>query len=603
MESGIPRNNFFVYELQTKLLRTYGSTENIAQRKGAAMTSIYEKKPWLKHYSPWLPPVLEIPKENLVQILKRVVSRGDSCPAVYYFGSSISYAQMDQWSDQLATALQALGLKKGERVVFYLQNIPQFVIAQYAVWKAGGIVVPLNPMYKEKELEYYFRDSGAKMLVSLSSAYEMVAKNIAHQIGLEAVITTSGLEFLPPNEPVPQILQDEKRMRFPETHDFMDLLKKYEGKSFKPVEVSNQQAAYFTYTSGTTGPPKGAMNTHENIAFNAKFYARFLQLGAQDVILAVAPLFHVTGQVAHMASAAYAGIPLILFYRFDPAIALQLIERWKATMTLGSITVFISLMNHPEIRKRDFSSMKKVYTGGAPVPAAVVESFEKSVGPYIHNAYGLTETNSPSHFTPWGSRAPTDPETGALSIGIPACNSISKIMDLETGERELPPGEIGEIVVKGPMVVPGYWNKPEETAHAIRNGWMYTGDVGKMDEEGWFYVIDRKKDLINVSGFKVWPRDVEDVLYQHPAVKEAAVIGVPDPYRGETVKAFVALKDDFKGRVTPEELIDFCKNRMAAYKYPRIVEIAPEIPKTTTGKFLRRVLREEEKAKKGDISK
>ncbi len=191
--------------------------------------------------------------------------------------------------------------------------------------------------------------------------------------------------------------------------------------------------------------------------------------------------------------------------------------------------------------------MTKVYTGGAPVPVAIVESFEKNVGPYIHNGYGLTETNSPSHMVPLGSRAPIDPETGALSVGIPVCNSISKIMDLKTGEQELPPGEIGEIVVKGPMVVPGYWNKPEETAHAIRDGWLYTGDVGKMDEEGWFYVVDRKKDLINVSGFKVWPRDVEDVLYQHPAVKETAVIGVPDPYRGETVKAFVALKDDLEG--------------------------------------------------------
>lgn len=561
------------------------------------MSSIYEQKPWLKLYSPWLPPELEIPKENLVQILKRTVSREGSPPAVYYFGRVISYAEVDQLSDQLAFALQDLGLRKGDRVVFYLQNIPQFVIAQYAVWKAGGIVVPLNPMYKEKELEYYFRDCGAKMFIALSSAYEAVARNLAQQMKMEAVITTSGLEFLPSDEPVPRILREERTISFPETHDFMDLLKKYEGRTFEPVEISLQQAAYFTYTSGTTGPPKGAMNTHENIAFNAKFYTTFLQLGTRDIILAVAPLFHVTGQVAHLASAAYAGIPLILFYRFDPEVALQLIERWKATMTLGATTVFISLMNHPDIKKRDFSSMTKVYTGGAPVPVAVVESFERSVGPYIHNAYGLTETNSPSHFTPLGSRAPTDPDTGALSVGIPVCNSLSKIMDLERGDRELPVGEIGEIVVKGPMVVPGYWNKPEETAHAIRQGWLYTGDVGKMDENGWFYVVDRKKDLINVSGFKVWPRDVEDVLYQHPAVKEAAVIGVPDPYRGETVKAFVAIKEDFQEKVTPEEFIEFCKSRMAVYKYPRIVEITPEIPKTTTGKFLRRALREKEKGK------
>ena len=567
-------------------------------RKGTDVTSIYEQKPWLKLYSPWIPPELEVPREILVQTLKRAVAQGGSRAAVHYFGRSLSYDQIDRWSDQLAAALQDLGIKKGDRVVFYLQNIPQFVIAQYAVWKAGGIVVPLNPMYKEKELEYYFKDSGARMLIAQDSGYEGVTRGLAGLIDLDAVITTSGLDFLPPDEPVPKILQDEKRTRLAGTHDFMELLNKYEGRAFAPVSISPQQAAYFTYTSGTTGPPKGAMNTHENIAFNAKFYTIFLQLGAQDVILAVAPLFHVTGQVAHMAAAAYAGIPIILFYRFDPEVALQLVERWKATFTLGAITVFISFMNHPETKKRDISSLQKVYTGGAPVPPAVVESFEKNVGPYIHNAYGLTETNSPSHFTPLGSRAPVDPDSGALSVGVPVCNSLSKIMDLETGTRELPPGEVGEIVVKGPMVVPGYWNKPEETAHAIRDGWLYTGDVGKMDADGWFYVVDRKKDLINVSGFKVWPRDVEDVLYQHPAVREAAVIGVPDPYRGETVKAFVALKDDWRDRVSPAELIDFCKSRMAAYKYPRVVEIADEIPKTTTGKFLRRVLRDQEKDKK-----
>ena len=561
------------------------------------MTSLYEKKPWLKQYSPWIPPELEVPEEDLVQILKRSVKSGAGT-AIYYFHRSISYAEIDRWSDGLARALQEMGLKPADRVIFLMQNLPQFVIAQYAVWKAGAIVVPLNPMYKEKELDYYFQDSGARGLIALSSAYETSARNIVRERKMEIVITTSGLEFLSPDEPVPRMLEEEKTTRFPESLDFMELLKKYEGKVPARAALSNRQAAYFTYTSGTTGPPKGAMNTHQNIAFNAKFYTTFLRLGPGDVIFGVAPLFHVTGQVAHLAAAAYAAIPLILSFRFDAEEALRLIERWKATMTLGAITVYISLMNHPNFRKEAFSSMNKAYTGGAPVPPAVVETFEKSCGTYIHNAYGLTETTSPSHFTPWGARAPVDPETGALSVGIPVCNSISKIMDLETGKDELPPGEIGEIVVRGPMVVPGYWNKPGESAHAIRDGWLYTGDVGKMDEQGWFYVVDRKKDLINVSGFKVWPRDVEDVLYQHPMVREVAVIGVPDPYRGETVKAFVALKEEFKDRVTPAELIEFCKNRMAAYKYPRVVEITPEIPKTTTGKFLRRVLREKEKDKK-----
>ncbi|MGD0623983.1 MAG: long-chain fatty acid--CoA ligase [Thermodesulfobacteriota bacterium] len=561
------------------------------------MTSIYEQKPWLKNYPPWVAPQLEVPQENNVQILKRVCSQRGSEPAIYYFGRSISFGEVDRWSDSLAVALQDMGLQKGERVVFYMQNIPQFVIAQYAVWKAGGIIVPLNPMFKEKELEYYFRDCGAKMLISLGSTYEATAKNVVERMNIRSVITTSGQDFLGPTESLPKMLQEEKREKFPGTLDFLDLLKKYEGRSPQPVKLSPQEPAYFTYTSGTTGPPKGAMNAHENIAFNAMFYTIFIKMNFQDVILGVAPLFHVTGQVAHLACAAYAGIPVILFFRFDPEEALKLIERWKATITVGSITVFISLMNHPDIKKRDFSSMKKVFSGGAPVSPAIVEDFERICGTYIHNIYGMTETNSPSHFTPLGARSPVDPITGALSMGIPVPNTIAKIMDLETGEKELPPGEVGEIVVKGPMVIPGYWNKPEETAYAIRNGWLYTGDVGKMDENGWFYVVDRKKDLIIVSGYKVWPRDVEDVLYQHPAIKETAVIGVPDSYRGETVKAFVAIKDNFRDKVTSEELIEFCKKRMAAYKYPRIVEIVPEIPKTITGKFLRRVLRGQEGGK------
>jgi len=561
------------------------------------MTSVYDQRPWLKHFPPWVPPDLEIPKENLVQLFKRAASQHGSSPAVYYFGRSLSFAEIDRWSDSLAAALQDMGLQKGERVVFYMQNIPQFVIAQCAVWKAGGIIVPLNPMFKEKELEYYFRDSGAKMLITLFSTYEAVAKNVVERMKIGPVIATSGLDFLPPAESVPKVLQEEKSKRLPGTFDFLDLLKKYDGRTPQPVELSPLESAYFTYTSGTTGPPKGAINTHENVVFNGMFYAISLKLSFQDVILGVAPLFHVTGQVAHLACAAYAGIPVILFFRFDPEEALRLIERWKATMTVGSITIFISLMNHPDIKKRDFSTMKKVYSGGAPVSPAIVENFEKICGTYIHNIYGLTETNSPSHFTPLGTRSPVDPVTGALSVGLPCPNTIAKIMDLETGEKELPPGEVGEIVIKGPMVVPGYWNKPEETAYAIRKGWLYTGDVGKMDENGWFYVVDRKKDLIIVSGYKVWPREVEDVLYQHPAVKEATVIGVPDPYRGETVKAFVAIKDHFKEKLNSEELIEFCKKRMAAYKYPRIVEITPEIPKTTTGKFLRRALRDQEEDK------
>jgi len=315
-----------------------------------------------------------------------------------------------------------------------------------------------------------------------------------------------------------------------------------------------------------------------------------MQLDKNDVVIGVAPFFHITGLIAHLAVAALTGMPIIMFYRFDPAEMLRLIEKWKGSFTVAAITVFTALMNHPDIKTRDLSSMKKIYSGGAPVSPSIVENFQALTGAYIHNIYGLTETTSPSHAVPLGGRAPVDPDSGALSVGVPIANTICRIVDVANGQ-DLPVGEVGELITKGPEVVAGYWQKPEETANAIRDGYLYTGDVAKMDEDGWFYIVDRKKDMIIVSGYKVWPRDVEDVLYQHPAVREAAVVGIPDSYRGETVKAYVALKSGFEGKVTPDELIDFCKQRMANYKYPRYVEILDELPKTTTGKYLRRELR------------
>jgi len=337
------------------------------------------------------------------------------------------------------------------------------------------------------------------------------------------------------------------------------------------------------------------MNTHGNIAFNARVYRAMQRLDENDVVLGVAPLFHVTGEVAHLATSALVGIPVILYYRFDAGETLRLIEKWKATVTVASITVYIALINHLDIKTRDLSSFTKAYSGGAPVSEATVKEFEDLTGLSLYNVYGMTETTSPSHIVPLTKRAPVDQDSGALSVGLPVPGCIMKIVDLDEGTRDLPPEEIGEIVDSGPIVVPGYWNKPEETKAAIRDGWLYTGDVGKMDKDGWFYVVDRKKDMIIASGYKVWPRDVEDVIFQHPAVRETAVVGVLDAYRGETVKAYVALKEGMAEKTTPEDIIQFCKERLAAYKYPRQVEIVDEIPKTVTGKFLRRALREKDK--------
>src|SRR5205085_893994 len=258
------------------------------------------------------------------------------------------------------------------------------------------------------------------------------------------------------------------------------------------------------------------------------------------------------------------------------------------SFTVAAITVFIALLNHPDIKTRDISSLRKAFSGGAPVSPAIVEHFQEVTGVYIHNIYGLTETTSPSHAVPLGGHAPVDTDSGALSVGVPIPNTICRVVDVATGQ-DLPPGEVGELITRGPEVVAGYWEKPEETAYAIRDGYLYTGDVARMDAEGWFYLVDRKKDMIIAAGYKVWPREVEDVLYTHPAVREAAVVGVKNAYRGETVKAVISLKP---GRqATPAEIADYCRSRMAAYKYPRIVAIVDDLPKTPTGKILRRELR------------
>lgn len=555
------------------------------------MDSKDQSRRWLSLYPKDYSPDLTPEATNALDHLRKTFQNHGQSPALYYFDKIISYAELERMSDAFACGLIDLGIKKGDRAALYLQNIPQFVIAQYGVWKAGGIIVPLNPMYKEKELTYYFRDASVRLLVSMASLYGEPVQKAVKESGIKHVVTTSELDFLDPESPLPSVLKGIEKVKGLETSDFLSLLERHQGKRPPEVHLSQEDVAYLTYTSGTTGPPKGAMNTHGNVVFNSEVYRHCWKLTSSDTMLAVAPFFHVTGMVGHIGACIASGTPLILFYRFDPTTTFQMIERWKATCTIGAITVFIAMMNDPEIGKHDLSSFRKVYSGGAPVIPAVVERFENLTGTYIHNVYGLTESTSPATLVPLGLRAPVDPSTGAIAIGVPIPSHEAKIMDLGDPEKELPPGEVGELVVRGPGIIPGYWNKPEETAHAIRKGWLFTGDVGTMDDKGWVYLLDRKKDMIIASGFKVWPREVEDVIYLHPAVREVAVVGVPDPYRGETVKAFVSLKEGFEGKVTNEEIISFCKERMAAYKYPRGVEFVKEVPKTATGKFLRRAFR------------
>lgn len=557
-------------------------------------------KPWLRVYSPWVPPELPLPTASMIDVFEATARKTPDAPAVHYFDRTITYGELDELASRFATLLASWKIGRGDRVALYLQNVPQYLVALYGLWKRAAVAVPLNPMFKEKELSYHLADSGARAMVVLESLYESVARDVVLGTTVEHVITTSELDMLGP-EPPPACFAPSKKLPVaPGTVDLLTTLAATAPDPAARLSVAPNELASLGYTSGTTGQPKGAMSTHSNIVYNANVYRTWMKMDSKDVILGVAPLFHITGMIAHIAAAAVAECPVVLGYRFDAEQTFRLVERWKPTMTVGSITVFVALMNHPSATPSSLSSITKAYSGGAPVAPSIADRFEKQFGVYIHNIYGLTESNSPTHAVPLGARAPVDPLTGALSVGVPIPGCEVKLVDMADPTKEAPPGEAGEIADRGPMIFVGYWNKPEATKNAFHDGFFLTGDVATKNDDGYYFVVDRKKDMIIVSGFKVWPREVEDTLYGHPSVKEAAVIGVADDYRGETVKAFVSLKPGTKA--TAQELVDFCKSKIAAYKYPRVVEIVDEIPKTVTGKFLRRVLRDRDAVAKREAA-
>jgi long-chain acyl-CoA synthetase len=549
--------------------------------------SAYDNKPWLQLYGEGRPRSITPEHEDLLAIFRAAVARASAATALHYFDGRLSFGELDQLSDRLATWLAGHGVGAGDRIAIVLQNTPGFVISALAAWKRGAIPVPINPMNRERELGLLCGDSQPKVVICHPDQQAVIASVLAADPALAAarVLTSAARAFqsrqdaraLPKSEPGP-------------TAGALDLAEILSDASLEPpppAPLQGSDIAFLVYTSGTTGLPKGAMITHANAAFNAQVYRDWIGLKEGGGVLALAPLFHVTGLIGHIAAAFVTASPLVLSYRFEPQVMLDALAEHRPQFTIGAITAFIAVMNAPGASLDHFASLERVYSGGAPIPPSVVEAFEGRFGIYIHNGYGLTETTSPSHVVPFGARAPVDPVSGALSIGIPVFNTIARV-ELEDGSPA-PPGEYGEIVTKGPMVVPGYWNKPNETAEAITDGWLHTGDIGFMDQAGWFYLVDRKKDMINAAGFKVWPREVEDVIYTHPAIREAAVVGVQDAYRGETVKAVISLKPG--QAVTAAELVEFCKARMAAYKYPRLVEIVDDLPKTATGKILRRELR------------
>ncbi|GAA4038654.1 class I adenylate-forming enzyme family protein [Streptomyces shaanxiensis] len=545
--------------------------------------SRYSAKPWLALLTDAQRAPIA-PDDSLVHALRRAAAETPERVFLAYFDGRLTYREVDELSDSVAGHLAARGLERGDRVAVLLQNSPHFVLALLGAWKAGAVVVPVNPMYKSGEVTHVLRDGDVAALICSDRAWESYLRETAADSPVRIVLTGCELDFQTRNDA--RVLSFERLPQADDTDDLTTVAraghKAPQGRDLGPSDI-----ALISYTSGTSGTPKGATNTHGNIMYNAERQRTGLDLPDPPVYFAMAPLFHITGMVAQLGACLNSAGVLVLAYRFEAGVVLDAFAEHGPHYTVGPSTAFMALAAHPGVTRDHFASFRMISSGGAPLPPALVEKFRAGFGPYIRNGYGLTECTAPCASVPPGLEAPVDPVSGTLAVGLPGPETVVRIVD-ELGQ-EVPFGEQGEILVRGPQVVPGYWRRPEATAETFPDGELRTGDIGFMDAEGWLYVVDRKKDMINASGFKVWPREVEDVLYTHPAVREAAVVGVPDGYRGETVKAYISLRPG--AETDPDALAAYCKERLAAYKYPRQVEILPDLPKTASGKILRRELR------------
>ncbi|MGW4298230.1 class I adenylate-forming enzyme family protein [Streptomyces sp. NPDC004646] len=505
--------------------------------------------------------------------------------ALRYFDGALSARELDSATDALAAAFEARGTKRGDRVGVYLQNVPGYVLALLALWKLGATALGLNPMYRRQELRRIVDDAGAVGIVCADTDVEETVGTLAGGT-VRWTVSTSALDFQSRDDA--RVFATAERPSPAPDGDLQALIEEFTGRRPSPVHPVRDDVAFLTYTSGTTGPPKGAMNTHGNVLGVVATCAPWTGVSEGDVVFAMAPLFHITGAVVNAALSLLTDTTLVLAGRFHPEIALEAFAEHGVTYTIGSITAYNAIYELPHAGPEHFASVKSLYSGGAPIPPATVERFEKRFGAYIHNGYGMTETTSAVIAVPAGLRAPVHLPSGTLSIGMPLPGLTARVVDPEG--QPVPHGEQGELELSGPQVVPGYWGKPEVTELTMPEGRLRTGDVAVIDEQGWVYLVDRLKDQINVSGYKVWPREVEDALYEHPSVLEAAVVGRPDEYRGETVVAYVSLKSGLSA--TEEELIAFSRERLAAYKCPRLVHFIADLPKTQTGKIRRAELRD-----------
>jgi long-chain acyl-CoA synthetase len=569
----------------------------VAESSGAALD--WEEK-WRANYPEDVPRHLEYPDMPVHGLLEEAAREFPDRVATIFIGGKLTYRQLVDKVYRMAAALADLGVKKGDRVAVMLPNCPQMVISYYAISKAGGVVVAMNPLYVERELEHQIKDAGAKIIIGLDLLSQRIM-NVREPAGLETCVWTGIKDFLPFPLSALYPLKAKREGNFvqppsgPAHHQFTDLLRRYGPRppelEFDPAE----DLCCLQYTGGTTGVSKGCMLTHRNMVVNATQVHRWYpetRVG-QEVIMTVLPLFHSYGMTCCMNLASAIGATMVLQPRFIIEDILKAIDRWKPTLFPGAPTMYIGINNHPDVRKYDLKSVKACLSGSAPLPVEVQKKFEEATGAYLSEGYGLSEASPVTHSNPLFGRRKEG------SIGLPLPDTVSKVVDLETGEKEVPVGETGELILKGPQVMKGYWNRPDETAETLRDGWLYTGDIAKMDEDGYTYIVDRKKEMILAGGYNVYPREIEEVLYEHPAVLEAAAIGVPDEYRGETVKVFIVTKPGHQ--LTAEEVVEYCRGKLARYKVPKYVEFRSELPRTIIGKVLRRVLAEEEQRKRAEI--
>lgn len=542
-----------------------------------------QNKLWFKSWPAAVPKSLDYPEVPLQKLLRDSAKKYHNAPAITYSNREITYAELDLFSDKFAATLAALGVKKDSKIAVFLPNIPQFIIAYFGILKTGAVLTAISPLHKDREVANQLNNSHAEVIVTLNTLYPIVER-VWRKTKLKNAVVTK-------QEEIVFKTIDASKLHSPNASLFQELMK----HPAKPpiIEINAQEdLAALQYTGGTTGTAKGAMLTHLNLISNAIAFATWIEATSADTFLTALPLFHIYGMTTSMTVPISVGAKMVLLPSFDPVEALATIQRERVTVFCGVPTMYSILLTNPELGKFDLTSIRVCISGASPLPPQVQKKFMQITGGFLAEGYGLTEASPVTHCNPVDETMRT---VRVGSIGLPISDTNARIVDVKTGRKTLESGKIGELAVKGPQVMKGYWNNPKETTLVLRDGWLLTGDIGRMDSDGYFYITDRKKDLIKYKDYSVYPREVEDILYEHPAVKICAVVGKPTPLVGEIPKAFIVLKDGTKASQT--EIIAYVKEKVASYKAVREVEFRQTLPISAAGKVLKRKLQEEEKRK------